>query len=349
MKKSSRLFYVVAALLLLSFSLIAQTTTATELKNIRFLRAGQQAEFIIDCTKPVTHESFTLLNPNRLVVDLTKIETISMATQLVVNDAGIDKIVVGQYNFETARLVFHYTAGILSHRIEETEVGLKVVMIASPSQTPVQAIEIKEIAPAEEKTEPTVTRPTQRVEDKAPARRTNSERELKDMILGFGAGMYTYQDEDFQSIYDTNAMTYRAEMAFRLPFSVDSFDLWASMATYSDTGQTTLFAEEVSLGITTFSIGLRYLKKFGNFVPYVGAGVDYVSYKETYPEGFAVPSVGGNEVGFHGQLGVYYHVIENFSVKVGLKYNSVKALENDIEVNLGGIEYGFSLNWHFNL
>lgn len=346
MKNSGRTIVIAVALLLISFPLSAQMPEATEITNIRFQRAGEQAEFIIDCTKPVSHESFTLLNPNRLVVDLTKIEKISMNTQLAVEAAGVEKIIVGQYKADTARLVFHFSGPVLSHRIEDMDSGLKVVIMAPPP--PPEEPEVTEIKPVEVKPSARVARTNEPiVEPRQPP--AAQDRELKDMSIGVGVGFYFLQEALFQDIYGDNVMNFRGELAFRLPISVDSFDIWSSFSSFSAEGQSTLFEENLKLSMTTFSFAIRYLKKFGRFVPFVGLGVDYTSYRETYPEDFAIPSVGGNDLGYHGQLGTYFHFIDSLSAKVHLKYNMAETIENALTINLGGIEYGLSLVWHFNL
>jgi hypothetical protein len=345
--KTNKAAVAFAAILILSLSLSAQTTAASELRKIALYQAGGQAEFLIECTKPVSNESFTLMNPNRLVVDLSPIATITCPPTLSVGEAGVEKLVVGQYNSGTARIVFHFSSDILSHRIEETESGLKVIIAP---QTPAPVTRDPEI----EERQIVENRPQMRTaSDTGLAQRvrreTGSDHELKDMSIGFGLGKYYYQDEDFQGIYGKDSMSYRGEIAFRLPFEFDSIDLWASVATYNDTGSTTLFNEEVTLRMTTFSMAVRFLKRLGRFEPFLGMGVDYASYKETLPEEFITSSVGGDKVGYHGQLGCYIYIIDNFSTKIFMKYNKMETIENDITVNLGGIEYGLSLVWHFNL
>ncbi|MFH2042441.1 MAG: AMIN domain-containing protein, partial [Acidobacteriota bacterium] len=80
-----------AAVLLLICSLISAQTTQTELKGINFVKGDQDAVIQIECTKPITYESFSLLNPNRLVLDLSKIEIISAPILKEINDFGILK------------------------------------------------------------------------------------------------------------------------------------------------------------------------------------------------------------------------------------------------------------------
>ena len=77
--------------------------------------------------------------------------------------------------------------------------------------------------------------------------------------------------------------------------------------------------------------------------------MDYYSYKETLPAGFIVPSVGGYDLGFHVQGGVYFRLTPGFLAKLLVKYNVAKTTENGIDVNLGGMEYALGMIYRFNL
>jgi outer membrane protein W len=107
--------------------------------------------------------------------------------------------------------------------------------------------------------------------------------------------------------------------------------------------------EDLKLRITTFSLAIRYLKKYSRFTPFIGAGIDYIVYKETYPEDFIVSSVGGSDLGFHGQIGTYIDALPYLSIKVHIIYRLAETTEDLVTVNLGGIEYGIGLVFRFNL
>ena len=67
----------------------AQTTPQGELTNLGFQKSDQQGTVRIECSKPITYETFSLLNPNRLVLDLSVIGSISSPMLLEINDMGI--------------------------------------------------------------------------------------------------------------------------------------------------------------------------------------------------------------------------------------------------------------------
>jgi len=86
-----------------------------------------------------------------------------------------------------------------------------------------------------------------------------------------------------------------------------------------------------------------------NFRPFIGPGIDYIVYKETYPEDFPFESLEGSTVGFHIYAGTYYDFTPSLAAKIGLKYNIANTTKNDIEINLGGVEWTVGLVFRFGL
>jgi outer membrane protein W len=169
------------------------------------------------------------------------------------------------------------------------------------------------------------------------------------MTLGFSSGFLTLQDDIFQETYGEGGIFFKGEYSFYLPIKIESFDIWTGVTSFQINGETSITEEELKLRITTFSLALRYLKKFSLFTPFIGVGIDYLVYKETYPEDFIVASVGGSDLGFHVQAGTYVDVLPFLSVKVHIKYNLAETTEDLVTVNLGGVEYGIGLMFRFNL
>ncbi|MFH1944537.1 MAG: AMIN domain-containing protein [Acidobacteriota bacterium] len=337
-----------AAVLLLICSLISAQTTQTELKGINFVKGDQDAVIQIECTKPITYESFSLLNPNRLVLDLSKIEIISAPILKEINDFGILKITSAAQSAETARLVVFFLGDILSYQIDETDTGLNLTFqkadkpavepekVAAPIKTAVQPVR-EEIRTAKE---------TPLTQTKAAAPSTGR---VSDISISVGPGFYFFQGEEFETLYAKSATSIRGELTFTLPFNVNNLDIWVGVSHFAKTGSTSLYAEDLKLTWTTFSGALRFIRTFGRFSPFVGVGADYISYEEIYPSTFIVPSVGGSNIGAHIQGGVYVHINDALSVKGMIRYLSNTTTSNNFEINLGGVEYSFGLVLHLNL
>jgi opacity protein-like surface antigen len=301
------------------------------------------------------------MNPNRLVLDFMGIRSISSMPVIGINEIGIVSIRSALNRPGVARVVFNFTEEIPQYRIEESESGLTLFfwkeaeimeqrepqqITREPIKPPIEekkeekVEEKKKISPKIEKPIPTKTEPTPAI----------TEKPTKNMMsFGISSGFLTLQDDAFRDAYGEGGIFYKGEYSFYLPIKIESIDIWTGVTFFQKNGQTTLTEEELKLRITTFSLALRYLRKLSRFTPFVGIGIDYIVYKETYPEDFIVASVGGSDLGFHAQAGTYIDVLKSLSIKVHIKYNLAETTEDVVTVNLGGIEYGIGLVFRFNL
>ena len=117
----------------------------------------------------------------------------------------------------------------------------------------------------------------------------------------------------------------------------------------SKSGSTTFLEEEVNLRMLHFSLALRYLHQINRFVPFIGPGIDYINYKESYPEDFPIDSVEGSKLGFHIQAGSYININDFLAARISMKYVFANTTENEAEVSLGGLELGVGFVFRFNL
>jgi opacity protein-like surface antigen len=293
------------------------------------------------------------MNPNRLVLDLMGVRTVSSPSMVEINELGLVSIRSALNRPGVARVVFNFSDEIPQYRIEETGSGLAITFwkeTMGEREMEPEARATKPVEP-EKKEEPKITPVTKKTTK--PAEEVRSYREepskKKMMALGFSAGYQAFQDEAFKEAYGEGGVFFQGEYSFYLPLNVESFDIWTSFAYFKKAGKTSVTQEDLELKITDLAIALRYLRTFSMFTPFVGAGIDYVVYKEILPEDFMVESVGGSTLGFHLQGGTYFNLLPNLSLKVQIKYLWAKTTENEIEVNLGGIKYGAGLVFRFNL
>lgn len=344
MKKARRLTILIAVIFFSCHFAAAQDVSQTELIKVSFQKSELKAECIIECTKPVAYESFSLMNPNRLVVDLTKIEKVSSSPQIQVNDSGILKITTSMQSADTARIVVYFLGDVLKYEISETDEGINLIFeLKEKAAAPVK--KITPLAPKKPVTKISEQKTPVQIKPKVSA---DSIR-VKDMSIGVGGGYFCPQDSLLQDLYGKSIVNYRVEMSFVLPFNVNNFDIWTAVSHYRKSGKTSYYEEDIRFSHTMFSIAVRYLRKIDIFTPFAGFGMDYISYKEIFPESFAFPSVGGSKMGYHLQTGIYIHMIPALSGKLMVKYNSAKTVDNNLELNLGGMEYGIGLIFHFNL
>lgn len=361
MSTQKRTLYLCFVLLVISGFLNAYQETSNELVNISFQKTDQQMEVMIETRGDVSYESFSLLNPNRLVIDFFGIEQVTSPALLEINEMNITSIRSALNRPGVGRVVFNFTEDFPSYEIKDTENGVVVLFWTQMLEPREKKKEVeKPRGEAEE-----VIEPVEKKEEKIPVdvdktepkkevipgmeRKAGMRDERKKMTLGFSAGYMALQEDAFRDVYGEGGLYFRGEYSFLLPIDIESFDVWTGVSFFQKDGTSTITEEELKLKMTTFSFAVRYLKEMSRFTPFAGIGLDYIVYKETYPEGFIIESVGGSTLGFHGQVGTYIDVMPRLAFKAHIKYNIAKTTENEIEVNLGGIEYGASIVFRFNL
>jgi outer membrane protein W len=346
---------ILLSLLVFAGNLLAvQATQMTELKSISYEKKDSQIEVKIEFPPNIPYDSFSLMNPNRLVLDFMGIRTVSSMPMMAIDQMGIVSIRSALNRPGVARIVFNFTDDVPQYRIEETGSGLTVTFweeerFMTPRE-PEQVVQETVKPPVEEKVKP-------RPEAKRPAqpetRYTRYADETgpqakKNMSLGFTAGYLTLQDDVFSETYGEGGVFFKGEYSVVLPVKVESFDIWTGFTFFTMNGKTSITQEDLKLKITNLSVALRYLHSFSKFTPFAGAGIDYVVYEEILPEDYMIESVGGSDLGFHIQGGVYYHALPYLSLKAHIKYLWCNTDADGLEVNLGGVEYGGGLVFRFN-
>jgi len=142
--------------------------------------------------------------------------------------------------------------------------------------------------------------------------------------------------------------------------TVKNIDVWASFRIYRDETKTTFYEKTDKFRINAASVGLLYRPiRWKLLEPFVGAGLDIYSYKETVEEGSDIAGAGGNAMGFHVQTGTYVDIYKFRSGKVLLtgkvfyRYNGVKKTlpdplpDGSTSIDLGGHEFGAGIMVRF--
>jgi len=339
------IFFLISIIILSTPLLFSQEAETRAIENIEFKKFENRVEVSVEYEGDVDFESFVLFGPNRLVVELPGIEKVSSSPNVDVNEMGITSIRSAVYSPGVVRVVLGFSDEIPRYKIEDSENGLKIYFWkeAAADSIPVEDVEQPTPAPLVPET------PPQEVEEEEEVKPAKTDEKMRKVGVGVSVGYLALKDEVFQEVYGNGGIYYNAELSFVLPFSTRHLDIWTRVSHFQADGKSTHYEEDTKLKITTFSLAIRYLIKPNKLTPFFGIGMDYYSYKETLPEGFIVPSVGGSDLGFHVQSGVYYRFTPGLFVKLLVKYNMARTTENDIDVNLGGMEYALGLIFRFNL
>lgn len=365
MVKAKKMLLVLPILFLTISFLGAQQEPANTLSKISTHKADGRIGILIEYSKNTPYDSFSLMNPNRLVIDFLGINQVDSEPMMEINEMNILSIRSALNRPGVARVVFNFAEKVPLYRIEEKENGLEVLFweekTDSNDKEPIGGKKTamdKNTAKAETAAKKemvsmpdTVKTPKSAVKTSrsgSGAAASEGVREKK-MAIGFSSGYSTLQDEAFKEAYGKGSVFFKGEFSFYFPGNIQNFDIWTGVTYLQKSGQMTITEEDIKLKMTTFSLAIRYLRNYSRFTPFVGAGIDYVVYNEILPEEFQINSVGGSHMGFHMQGGVYYDLLPTLSLKAHIRYLWSKTTENDIKVNLGGIEYGIGLIFRFDL
>jgi hypothetical protein len=247
---------------------------------------------------------------------------------------GIRGIDVEKIEPETVRVTFDLTEDIQGFRIERTETGATVVLTVEEEVKPV---EVKEEIPKEEVQ---VKEMEEREEPRFPP--------LKNTRFGVILGKYTVSDDLFDQIFGASGAIYGFELS-RVLWSHKNlnFALSFDVRRFSRVGSSTVSMEETKFSLVPLTFSGIFLVNTKHVVPFIGAGLDIYNYKEE----IATQEISGSATGLHFKLGLFFKIpkLESLSVKIYLKGTSVTAKEEDVEIDLGGFEFGVGLSFSFDV
>jgi hypothetical protein len=171
---------------------------------------------------------------------------------------------------------------------------------------------------------------------------------LRNTLFESYYGRYEISDRRYKEVYQQGGDIFTLEISWLLK-AQDQHHLGISLGIKSFTkkGQASITQEETKLRLIPIFFGCKYLFKAGNFIPWIEIGLDWYTYKERS----SIKTTSNSTLGYHIQGGLYFQIpkIEFMVLRVYAKHTRAKTEENNIEVNLGGFEYGVGLAFNFNL
>jgi hypothetical protein len=148
-------------------------------------------------------------------------------------------------------------------------------------------------------------------------------------------GHYEIKDPRFKDVYVTGGPIRGLVLSSALAYGLE---FYTEMKEFYKVGALTYTKEETKFLLLPLSLGLRYAPPWPYLIPYAGVGVDvYFSY-ETNP----IAKTLNVAKGTHVLAGLYLQLGKTFPLRLNakVKYTWVTATENDIALELGGLEYG---------
>jgi len=160
---------------------------------------------------------------------------------------------------------------------------------------------------------------------------------------GISLGYYYPSDSVFKDVYGSGNLMFAGSASLDL---TKKLEIKAEYNLFRDKGEMTITEEELTFSINTVLLGIRYnIFKSKNLNPYLGAGVDFISYKEDYPERFE--DVSDSCTGFHVEVGNYFSIGRKFHLDLNLRYIKADAEPFEEELGLGGIRFGIGIEFLF--
>ncbi len=155
-------------------------------------------------------------------------------------------------------------------------------------------------------------------------------------------GTYLMNEPRFDAVYPSGGVMPGLALSVAI---VSDLNLYFEAKYYFRQGELTYSKEKTEFYMIPVSLGLRYIFPLGMINPYLGGGADYYFIDEENSIGTLLTSTPG----YHLCGGVYFRFSQSVPLMLSLKakYTWAQTANNDIQVQLGGLEYGAGLAFVF--
>jgi len=293
----------------------------SRLNSISYGRRDDQLKVDIHIDGEFYYKTIELRQFSQLILDFWPVPLLSAESLKNINLSGLREITVEKTGPETVRVLLDFSGMLSSFKIDRKEDGLSITFLP---------VEERVIAPAAAPKKKTVYPP---IENTAAT-------------LSFGP--YEIFDQLYNQIYVGNTLMFGFEIS-RIFARNDNHNFGVALGAnyYKDTGSSTLTREESTFTLVPYYICVEYLWNQEEVIPFVRLGLNIMSYKEKSD----VHEVSGSSFGPQVALGIYIKIpeIEQLRFKFYLMWISATAEEEDVSINIGGIEAGLGISFGFNL
>jgi len=345
MKRICASFIAVVAIAL---SLAAQVPDSglAVIKSVSYVKTDAGLEISVRIDGDYLHQASVLSSPYRLVIDIAPAQRIEARPAYDVNAFSVTTIRTGQYEPQISRVILDFSGPIPAYDIQKTASGLMIIIGIAPRATEKIAAPAVSVKPVREK------RPAPKEEVETPAAEAEGPMigpGFYNTTAGIMIGTYKNDSGRFDEVYGSGtAIQYGINLSrMLLYFRGFQLDISGEARTLSKTGQSTLSEDEAKFSMIPLSLAGRLLFQTKYVIPFVGFGADWFNYSEKS----VLADSSGSASGYHFQAGVFIVVPgrDYLRVKLYYKFTRVTATENEIEVQLGGPEYGIGVSYGFNI
>ena len=114
---------IICALLFVYGPALGQSGDVPELTNITITRTDSGLEAVLGITGAVNYESFTLFNPNRLIIDLLQVQSFSCEPEIDINSFGVTKIRTAKNQPDVTRVGRSYVRQVCGVKVTRLTPG----------------------------------------------------------------------------------------------------------------------------------------------------------------------------------------------------------------------------------
>lgn len=289
-----------------------------DIKGVTFERVNDQLKVRIHTAGPAALQGFRLAQPSRLLFVFSPVDKISAPPSVEINRSGVKRATIEKQGDRTYQVVFGLDDNQPSFTVDQKPDTVEVLFRqeAKPART--------EAAP------------------QAAAAVASADRPFPRVQVGGLFGSYGIDSRDFTDIYGSSGLITGAEIAlFPLTTKIVTLGLSGGLRSYSKEGESTYTKDPTTLTLKPSSLSIVAAFSGRDVVPYLAFGLDSVSFKETSE----FHEVSDSTSGTHLEAGVYlFPGIDYLSAKIYGRYLKATATVEDIEVKLGGMEFGIGIN-----
>ncbi|MBU1338289.1 MAG: AMIN domain-containing protein [Acidobacteria bacterium] len=326
----------------------------------------------IRCNRAISYHYFEMKDPDRLVIDLKSVTDIQSVRQIDLQRRGLAAIRVGQYKWDTARVVIDFSGPVLPYVIEEGGLELTVYLVFStpkevekpvttPPQRPDSVTQPRVLKPPEkiEREHPPPPPPQEKVRSQPPETKTKRDAESTSgadlfpdsaLLGGENRGRPSLRLELQTSFYFPASKSVKQDYGngltggLGLAFGPLRFlDFWIAARWIRGIPLGGLTGDAAGLNIFPVEAGLKLHMTGAGIVPYVGAGIGLHFIQEV----FAHEVISSQQWALIGQAGFLFPMDEHWLFDIHFHYRFKKYDPESDVFPLRGFHIGAGFGWRF--
>lgn len=161
--------------------------------------------------------------------------------------------------------------------------------------------------------------------------------------LGGSFNYYASADSIHKELYGKGGLMFGGSLSYE---PIRQLEIRGEANYYRAKGNMNFSQEDITFTIIPVVLGLRvWVVEIRNFKPYIGAGFNFISYKEELPDRFE--NISESTTGTHLEGGTYLHLAKMFYLDFNVRYSFATAESSYEDIKLGGFRAGIGVGIRF--